>query len=380
MKLSLLSLSLVLILTLSFTSQLTASTAAFGGEVIEVGDPPNKNNTLKTFTVKINYFDYISWGKFGKHSKVGETITRQVKKLGTVCMIDGRMVNAATFTKVIQPGQWGYFYEDTWLDLKTTPDFVWGEFVSAEEGSLTLRLHPSNKEYHMETNKAYEKTFSYDAKTSFRIENVASKAESALKKGNWIQIHVPREQILSVWSQDTAFDPSEVLPAEEGKRGFANDLSCSAVLGKVSSKTPEKFIDLSATVHCTRTLKGKTEEVEINAKKTTFVLDGKVAQPAIAGKAGRSAVLGYYRREKAPHKIFVSSQDDSIRGVIKSISNDTLVVTTPSGPQSVKIEKGAKLQVNGVKVGNLGGMEGNEIVIYPKRGRTVIAFKPQGVK
>ena len=37
--------------------------------------------------------------------------------------------NAPAFAAAIRPGTWGYFYEDTWLDLYTTPDFVWGEVV-----------------------------------------------------------------------------------------------------------------------------------------------------------------------------------------------------------------------------------------------------------
>ena len=76
--------------------------------MIEVGDPPNKKEILKTFTVKINYFNYFSFlGEFGKHSKVGETITLQDKTLGTVCMIECRMVNTATFFNAIQPGAMG---------------------------------------------------------------------------------------------------------------------------------------------------------------------------------------------------------------------------------------------------------------------------------
>ena len=61
-----------------------ASTAAFGGEVIEVTPPTDndkKHGTLLSFTVRIDYYDYCSWGKFGKDSVVGDPITRKVKQV-----------------------------------------------------------------------------------------------------------------------------------------------------------------------------------------------------------------------------------------------------------------------------------------------------------
>ena len=122
--------------------------------------------------------------------------------------------------------------------------------------------------------------------------------------------------MIALWNRDTAYDPAEQQPVEEGKRGLANDLTCRAVLGKVVTKTPDKVLDLSAQVTCDRWLKGKKENLTLNAKKTSFVLDGKLAPPKIAAVAGREAVLCHYRRDKVPHKILVRSHDDSIRGTI----------------------------------------------------------------
>ena len=75
-----------------------ASTAAFCGVVKEVSDRPSNNkDCLREFTVRIMYYDYISWGRFGRHSQVGETIARRVKPLGTACILNGRLINAPTF-------------------------------------------------------------------------------------------------------------------------------------------------------------------------------------------------------------------------------------------------------------------------------------------
>ena len=115
------------------------ATATFCGKVIAVKPAsPKQKDTLTHFTVEIDYFDYISRGKFGRQSKVGESIDQRVLKLGSVCVINGRMVNAATFSKAIQPNLWGYFYETTWLDLQTTPNFQWGEVVIYPKRGCTI--------------------------------------------------------------------------------------------------------------------------------------------------------------------------------------------------------------------------------------------------
>ena len=169
-------------------------------------------------------------------------------------------------------------------------------------------------------------------------------------------------------------------PVEQGRRGLANDLTCRAVLGKVVTKTPNQVLDLSAQVTCSRWLKGKKETVTLNAKKTSFVLDGKLAPPNIAAVAGREAVLCHYRSDKVPHKILVRSQDDSIRGMIVAMNSETLRLASPAGSHQVTIEKDALFQVDGVPADIQEVIKkGGQLVVYPKRGRTIIAFAPQKV-
>ena len=354
------------------------ATAAFTGKVTAVKPAsPKQKDTLTHFTVQIDYYDYISRGKFGRQSKVGESIDQRVLKLGSVCVINGRMVNAATFSKAIRPNLWGYFYETTWLDLQTTPNFQWGEVVMVAKDVFTLRVHRTHKDVHIEANPPVEVKVPYDANVSFRLEDKPTDATTALKPGNWVQIHEPRPQMIALWNADTTYDPAEQQPVEQGKRGLANDLTCRAVLGKVVTKTPDKVLDLSAQVTCDRWLKGKKENLTLNAKKTSFVLDGKLAPPKIAAVAGREAVLCHYRSEKVPHKILVRSHDDTIRGHIVAMNEKTMRVATDEGAIQVALEPDARFQVDGLPadwkaVANKGG----EVVIYPKRGRTIIAFTP----
>ena len=354
------------------------ATAAFCGKVTAVKPATAKQkDTLTHFTVQIDYYDYISRGKFGRQSKVGESIDQRVLKIGSVCVINGRMVNAATFSKAIRPDLWGYFYETTWLDLQTTPNFQWGEVVACGKDGFTLRVHRTHKDVHIETNPPVEVKVPYDAGISFRLEDKPTDAASALQPGNWIQIHEARPQMVSLWNADTAYDPAEQQPVEQGRRGLANDLSCRAVLGKVQTKTPNQVLDLSAQVTCDRWIKSKKENLTLNAKKTSFVLDGKLAPAKIAAKTGRHAVLCHYRSEKTPHKILVRSHDDAIRGNIVAMNEKTLRVATAKGAVQVDLDKDTRYQVDGLPAGwKAVAKKGGEIVIYPKRGRTIIAFAP----
>jgi hypothetical protein len=363
---------------LASTASSWAATAAFCGKVTAVKKAEAKQkDTLVHFTVKIDYYDYVSRGKFGRQSKVGESIDQRVLKIGSVCVINGRMVNAATFSKAIRPDLWGYFYETTWLDLQTTPNFQWGEVVAVAKDAFTLRVHRTHKDVHIETNPPVEIKVPYDDKVSFRMESEPSDAATALKPGNWVQIHEPRPQMITLWNRNTAYDPAEQQLVEQGKRGLANDLTCRAVLGKVVTKTPDKVLDLSAQVTCDRWLKGKKETVTLNAKKTSFVLDGKLAPPKIAAVAGREAVLCHYRSEKIPHKILVRSHDDSIRGNVVAMNEETMRLATGAGGTQVILEKNARYQVDGLPADwQAVAKKGGDLVVYPKRGRTIIAFTP----
>ena len=152
------------------------------------------------------------------------------------------------------------------------------------------------------------------------------------------------------------------------------------MLGKVVTKTPDKVLDLSAQVTCDRWLKGKKETVTLNAKKTSFILDGKLA-PEIAAVAGREAVLCHYRSDKVPHKILVRSNDDSIRGMIVAMNSQTMRLASSAGSHQIDIEKDALFQVDGVPTDLQAVIKkGGELVVYPKRGRTIIAFAPVDLK
>lgn len=362
-----------------------ASTAAFAGKVVDVHDcSPNDKECRRRFTVRIEYFDYISWGKFNSKSKTGETITRKVKSKGTVCMLNGRLTSSATFAAAIAPGQWGYFYEDTWLDLYTTPDFQWGEVVGhdASKKQFDLRVHSTHKQIHLETNPPRTVTVKYDGDTGFRIENESSSAAEALTTGHWVQIHEPRRQTVLVRTPDARCDPGEWLPHTEGRRGYANDLTAPAILRGYQTEDPAGVLDVGVRLRATRELKGEREDVTLDCRKVSFILDGKLAPVRIAVKPGRHAVLGHYRSEKKPHKVFVRSHGDALRGVVQQVADDGsfVMVRTQDAAQKpveqrVPLAGDAEYQLDGRPSTRSAALEkGRDVVVHPQRGRTIIAF------
>ena len=273
------------------------ATMAFVGEIVDVRDPDARGakDTLKIFTTEIAYYDYCSRGEFGRESVPGARAVQKVRKIGSVCMIDGQLVNAATFARALRPGQWAYVYEDTWLDLRTTPDHRWGEVVSFADGRLALREHRTHKDHHLPRNPPV-------------TNHVEVAHDGPLAAGTWVQVHEAGPTVVSGFSADSAHDPAEWLPAAEGRRGFANDLSCPAVLLGLKTETPEKVLDVGVRLRVRRWRGGGWSEADLPCRKTTFVLDGKPVPPLVGFAPERHAVLGHYRSETSPHKIFVASR------------------------------------------------------------------------
>ena len=63
-----------------------------------------------------------------------------------------------------------------------------------------------------------------------------------------------------------------------------------------------------------------------------------------------------------------------------AMNSETLRLASPAGSHQVTIEKDALFQVDGVPADLQAVIKkGGELVVYPKRGRTIIAFAPQKV-
>ena len=340
----------------------SAATMAFCGEITKVEPDKNAHNR---FSVKIDYYDYCSRGGFGKESVVGAEAQQRILKLGTVCVLNGELMNAESFAAAMKPGQWGYFYEDTWENVFTTPNFVWGEVIDHDPAKETikLRIHRTHKQHHLPKNPPVEKILSY-AGADIRIEEKEATADEAFKAGHWVQIHPERGGTVDLRTGKSEWSKSEWLPQAEGKRGYANDLSGPVQLKAVRADDPDKVSDNRIQIDVWRD--GRLETID--CKSTTFVLDGKLCPATIAARPDRQAVLCYYRRDTAPHKIFVSSRGDGFRSEI------------PGGDMHPAAHGCENWLLDGQRstkevVSNGTG----RVTVFPKRGKTFIAFRPHEV-
>ena len=360
----------VLLATLALgCSWVDAATMAYTGKIMEVQDPAEEElkHTLRKFAVKIDYYDYCSRGKFGRASKVGEMASQKVMPRGTLCVLNGELMNAGTFAKALRPGLWGYVYEDTWQSFYTGPDFTWGEILKhdPEAGTVTLRVHRTHKEVHLAANPPVEKAFKYDGATTVRLEEKGAEPEEAFKPGNWLQVHSHRKGMIDVRTRASRFDAGELLPQAEGRRGFANDLSGPVEILSVETENPGKVIDNRVRIVVRR----NGEEEKIACRSTTFILDGKLCPPSIAARPGRRAILCYYRNQTSPHKVLLTSVDHRVnRSLLRDLRisdpgdrrMDWLLDGQPvSGKQALK-------QADALA----------EATIQAPRGRAMIAFAP----
>ncbi|MGC9455576.1 MAG: hypothetical protein ACP5HU_12035 [Phycisphaerae bacterium] len=371
----------------------TAATMAYAGTVVQVdrNDDPS-DDALCRFTVRTEYLDYVSRGHFGRDTKVGETASEPVRAAGNVCMLNGQLTDAPVFAKALRPGMWGYVYESTWQDLYTLPDYQWGEVVAhdADAERFTLRIHRTHKQHHIDANPPENVTVSYDAETAFLLEGRKAEASDALAAGNWVQVHPPRRQWVSVWTEEAQYDPDRLPPYYEGRRGDANSLTAPAVLRGFRAEAGTGHggvLDVGATLEVTRFRMGRREDITLRCGKASFILDGKVAPPHIALRRGRYVVLGHYRGEQSPHKVFVRSEDQAARGRIVSVDGNKLTVEltdrlTGEGTgreQTVELRDDAVVELNGRESSADESLRsGRRVTIRPARGRTIKAFEPGG--
>lgn len=356
---------------------------------------------ITKFSARITAFDYTSYGRWGRDSKQGDIGPPVgVNKVGTVCILNGNLVNAHTFAAAVKPGSRGFFYEHVWHSLYTTGDFEWGEVVAHNPSSkeFSIRIYPATyRPEHGATNPPYINTIKYDSETTFRVrEELDGTADEVLVADKrFVQIHPPRRQIIEVVTPESQYDPSEYYEIGGGNRGDANNQTAPAILTKIGhleyrvavndegqemmpGKAPGTF---TATVE--RDGRWESEDVTTSSK-CVWVMDGKICPPNIAFRPGRRAVLGAYRKSPQPHRMFVSSFDDAVRGVIKSFDGVSIVVEGKdyqgkSFSETIRVANDASVMADGLEAPiNDALVFGRTVAVHPARGRTVIAF-PRGL-
>lgn len=375
------------------TDKSTASTRSYGGNVQNVSaiddsvfkqHSREQSHSLRRFTTKSWYLHYVS----GEHRVIGEQYQQQVRSLGTACMLNGELINTYTFAKALRPEMWGHVYEDQWFDFYTLPKFEWGEVISHDASDRTFRLrkHQTMNPFHRHRNQPVEETVQY-AKADFELEGKPVNAEKALAKGNWVQVHPPREQLVSVHTKESDFDPDHLMPYWKGRRGRVNDLTAPGRLRGYLIHQPDEAYSPHTQLEITRLSRGQIENITFRGSPALF-LDGRAAPPKVALRPGRRLVAVHYRSHQSPHYVHLWSDTDSIRGRIDALDLDRNRIEVmlideltgePTGQTTtISLDADARYELNGQASTAADSLsKGRRVTIFPKRGRTMRAFEPR---
>jgi hypothetical protein len=375
-----------------------ASTRSYGGVVETVGplnehateQPDGSPGTLRTIQVRSTFMEYISQNHAettggARNHRIGLVWEQSIRTADSACMLNGQLMAPLAFARAVRPGMWGHIYEDQWFALWTLPRSKWGEVVSAgRDGQFRLRIHRTHNDYHLPKTPPIDKNVAYDKQTSFQLEGQPSTAAKALAKGNWVQVHPPRKQTVTVRTDRAAFNADTLRHFWLGKRGAVNDMTAPARLRGYLMANPDDAHAPRTQLEVTRLRRGKLENMTFRGN-FALLLDGRMAPPSIALRPGRAATLITYRADRSPHYVFLWSDNDVIRGRIRTFDADSVTIDLTDRLTGTKTGRMEKVSLADDAVFQLDGRSskasdclqvGRKIALYPARGRTISAFAP----
>lgn len=109
------------------TGLLEAATQDASGEVTYVAGEPDNNDYL-SFSFTPHFIEYMSRGMEFVQSTYFTTYGSGVKPI-TLSMLNSKPVHYTTLHRFMKPGVSGYFYEDTFINPRVTPDFEFGKLT-----------------------------------------------------------------------------------------------------------------------------------------------------------------------------------------------------------------------------------------------------------
>lgn len=285
----------------------------------------------------------------------------------SLVLINGRPVSIQTFTDALDVGMHGHFYEQVFLDAYLSPDHTFGVLQSSDPGEneIQLLVPRTPKSGHYVNNPDDLVTVKYSDEAEFFIEDSPSTAADALAKlGKWVQVHPPREQLIWLETEASAYDDTRLPHYDVSGRGTANSASGLAFFGD--------FREDGSAIEVTRYLDGEWAEDTLTLETEQAWLDGKLCPPSVALKPGREFTAGSRRGGTAIKEAMIRTRDDEIRGTITAVDGDTLTVAALDWDRTpytttLQVATGAKIWLDGIDTDSSALEAGLEVRFFPER-------------
>lgn len=282
--------------------------------------------------------------------------------------INSRLVALETFKNTIESGMYGHFYEDVHADVHLSPDFHFGKIIghNRDNNTIDIMVPRTQKIDHFENTPDTIITVGYSDQANFYIEESPSNETQAMEKlGKWIQVHPPRQQMLWLETEASAYDYTRLTHYEDAGRGSANSATGMAYF---DAYTDNGNIEIYRKLH-----DDTINEVYSLATGKSW-LDGKLCPPSVAIKPGREFAACCRRSGTGIDEEMVRSRDDEIRGTITAINGNLLTIAALDWDRNpytttVNVATNGRIWLDGNDTTENAIEVGMDIRIYPERAQ-----------
>ena len=326
------------------------------------------SDTTMRINVKTSFIEYMSRGNEALQTAYYTTYETGLHG-NTVCMVNDKLVSLETMMNTVKVGQYGWFYEDIFINVYVTPDFEYGKLIDFDNVNNTVTI----KEPRAKTSGNYisspdtTKVISYTDNADFFLEDVVSdEATTTTQLGNWMQIHPPRNQLIWVETDISQYDYTSIKDPSVAGRGDANsNTGPGFITGLGFDKNSDRGPEM------TWLLQGNWIDTTYRVFYST--LDGKRATNEIAYRPGRRMVAACYRSHATPQYLYVTSRNDEIRGTVLSVNGNDIEIEAEDwdgnlDTVTVSYKSTGEVMLDGIATNFSNAVQvGREIRVFPER-------------
>lgn len=302
----------------------------------------------------------------GRLRSIYTPLTVGIDSSNSALMIHGELVSVPTFTNAVKPGLHGHFYEDVFVDMYLTPNHEFGIIHNHDpvNNEIDIMVARTPKNGHFENNPDTLITVKYTDQTQFFIEDNPSTETEALEKfGKWIQIHPPRNQIIWLETELSAYDYARLPHYDNAGRMQANSASGMAYLGD--------FTEDGSSIRVTRKIHDQWVDTTHTLSSPQAWLNGKLCPTAVAFKPGRTFAACCRRSGIRIKEEMVRVRDDEIRGTIIAIGENSFTVEAMDWDRNmytttIDIASNSSILLDGIDTTTIAIEVGQKVRIFPE--------------